>query len=266
MSRAEWLLVGSDPRIAFAAERLKERGGPVVVHASDRWDAEADRLLSESRPSRLVLPMRPPAGLPDPDIISQVDAVFAGQLDAEWKEVLATAGAEPLFYLAEEQFVWENAGLTAEGFLASWYAAGRGSVRGREFYIAGYGRVGKTLARLLGSAGARITVIARSPAAIAEAGQEGFGICRVSPGMPPVGPETLINTIPARWLDPEGPVRPALLLDLASSPGCLAPGRRHEYYELLPALPGKWFPHDAARLLAEALSRIDGERKGRNDA
>ncbi|MET3576766.1 hypothetical protein ACFFIY_02645 [Bhargavaea ullalensis] len=266
MSGADWLLIGSDPRVALAAELLKKEGGTVVVHAADKWDSKTGELVQNCRPHRLVLPMRPLAGVPGPDVFKSVGEVFAGLLDDDWETTLDRAEKRPHRYLTEERFVWENAGLTAEGFLASWYAAGRGTMRGREFWIAGYGRVGKTLARLLRPAGATVTVMARSPASLAEAVQEGFGFCPLPQTGAAVRPPVLVNTIPSRWLDPEGQVKPELILDLASLPGCLAPGCRHEYYELLPALPGKWFPHDAARLLAEALCRIDGERKGRNDA
>lgn len=266
MSRAQWVLIGTDPRLRIAADRLKAGGGLVVLHEQDHWSPDTDRLITESRPNRLVLPFRPMPGLPADGVLELAGDIYAGQLDEGWKGALGKAGKDPLLYLNEERFVWENAGLTAEGFLASWYSGGGGSVRGKEFHIAGYGRVGKALARLLGPAGARVAVMARSPAAVAEANQEGFAVCPLTAGMKSVMPAVLINTIPSRWLDPEGPVRPGRILDLASSPGCLAPGRRHEYYELLPALPGKWFPEDAARLLADALCRIDGERKGRNDA
>ena len=41
--------------------------------------------------------------------------------------------------------------------------------------------------------------------------------------------------------------------DLASYPGCLKDGVERDHYELLPALPGKFFPNDAANILYNSI-------------
>ena len=48
-------------------------------------------------------------------------------------------------YLKEVQFVWENAVLTAEGFLMEYYASAKRRISGEHFYISGFGKVGKRL-------------------------------------------------------------------------------------------------------------------------
>ena len=257
MTRPDWLIVGSDARFSKAAEHLRKKGFIVLHDARDRWDSKTDALLLEEKPVRVVLPIHPPEGTPAPGVLDQAERLFAGRLDAAWEKAAETAEKLPRLYLQEERFIWENASLTAEGFLAMFYDSGGGPVAGRQWVVAGYGRVGKTTARLMRAMGAEVSVLARSPSQTAEALTEGFGTLDFDGTGMPENSWNLVNTIPAQWLDPDGPFDPARIYDLASAPGCLKPGAVHEYYRLLPALPGRLFPDEAARVLSEALCRMD---------
>src|SRR5690606_25364217 len=105
--------------------------------------------------------------------------------------------------------------------------------------------------------GADVSVLARSPAQKAEALTEGFRTAAFGGLDHADQSEILVNTIPARWLDAPVALQYSRIYDLASAPGCLKPGAAHEYYRLLPALPGRFFPDEAARVLSEALCRMD---------
>ncbi|MFC7363797.1 MULTISPECIES: NAD(P)-dependent oxidoreductase [Bhargavaea] len=255
MNRPDWLIIGSDARFPKAADHLRKKGYTVIHDARDTWDSKTDELLKNEKPVRVVLPIHPPEGQPAPGLLEKVDRLFVGRLNAEWEKATELAGKLPRLYLQEERFIWENAVLTAEGFLAMFYRSGAGPVAGRQWIVAGYGRVGKTTARLLRAMGAEVSVLARSPSQTAEALTEGFGILDFHEAGLPGG--ILVNTIPSQWLELSGQYNPSHIYDLASAPGCLKPGAAHEYYRLLPALPGRIFPDDAARILSEALCRMD---------
>ena len=255
MTRPDWLIFGSDARFSKAADQLRKKGYTVLHDGRDRWDEKTDALLLNEAPSRIVLPIHPPEGVPAPGVLKQADRLFAGSLNVAWEHAAELAGKKPRFYLKEERFIWENASLTAEGLLASFYSSGGGTVAGRKWIVAGYGRVGKTTARLLRAMGGEVFVLARSPAQTAEALTEGFGILEFDGACLPDG--ILVNTVPSQWLDLTGSFHPSRIYDLASAPGCLKPGAVHEYYRLLPALPGRCFPDEAARILSEALCRMD---------
>ncbi|KZE38145.1 hypothetical protein AV656_04265 [Bhargavaea cecembensis] len=257
MTRPDWLIIGSDARFSKAADHLRKKGYTVLHDARDRWDNKTDALMLNEKPVRVVLPIHPPEGSPAIGVLDKTDRLFAGKLDEAWEKASELAGRAPRLYLQEERFIWQNASLTAEGFLATFYRSGGGTVAGRQWIVAGYGRVGKTTARLLRAMGADVTVLARSPSQTAEALTEGFGILDIEGTGSGENGRILVNTIPSQWLDPSGPFNPSRIYDLASVPGCLKPGAAHEYYRLLPALPGRLFPDEAARVLSEALCRMD---------
>lgn len=257
MNRPDWLIVGADPRFAKVSDELKGKGYTVLHDVRDQWDKETDTIVMREKPLRLLLPIHQPAGRPAPGVLDCTDKVFAGILDSEWKTAISEVNKPLHLYLEEERFIWENARLTAEGFLASFYGTGGGAVCFCRFIVAGYGRVGKTTARLLRAAGAEVIVLARSSAQTSEALTEGFRILNFGDDCPTEEGWILINTIPSKWLDPSESFSPLRIYDLASAPGCLKPGAAHEYYRLLPALPGRIFPGEAARVLSEALCRMD---------
>src|SRR4051794_40280680 len=139
MTRTDWLIIGSDARFAKAADCLKKKGFTVIHEARDRWDDNTDAVLLREKPVRVVLPIHPPEGCPAPGALEEADRLFAGRLDAGWQEAAKQAGKAPRYYLQEERFMWGNAILTAEGFIASFYRSGAGPVTGRRWTVAGYG-------------------------------------------------------------------------------------------------------------------------------
>ena len=120
--------------------------------------------------------------------------------------------------------------------------------------MAGYGRVGKMVADALSSLGGNVTVIARSDAQLGEAEMRGFSAEQFTNHLK-MSDSYLVNTIPAKWFTKQFEI-PHFIFDLASAPGCLREASTSEYYRLLPGLPGKYFPVDAAISLRGALERI----------
>jgi len=157
--------------------------------------------------------------------------------------------------LHEERFIWENAILTAEGFLREFYKDSNRCVQGKHFFVTGFGKVGKMTAKAIQALGGKVTVIARSETQLSEAISLGYTIQSIHQDLSEED-SVLVNTIPAQWLflQNHSPLR---IYDLASAPGCLKPGSFAEYYTIHLGLPGKHFPDDAAQVLAEALLRME---------
>ena len=152
-------------------------------------------------------------------------------------------------YYDDPIYVLENAALTAEAAAELLMRRTPGSVRGMDAAVAGYGRIGRSLADILAALGARVTVAARSPLERAAAGIRGHNSVDITYLIGPY--DAVINTIPAPVL--AGDYGGALCLDLASAPGGWpesAPVLR------APGLPGLYAPKAAADLLAEAIYRV----------
>jgi len=161
-------------------------------------------------------------------------------------------------YARSESYLVANAGLTAEG--AAVLLAEEMTLAGAEVLVLGFGRVGKLCAMTLRSAGAHVTVAARSAAQRSWAGAMGFHALDTGELSGALGGfAAAVNTVPALLLDekrlaelPEG----CVLLELASVPGGIdaaAARERSLRYIRAPGLPGTYAPERAAAILRNAL-------------
>lgn len=249
-----WLIIGTDERMKFLAKQLSSDLRTVYYKNSDTWDAELNKTALEFYPTHVVLPIQP-LTLKVEELAGTAQAqIFAGKLNDAWSEALSKKQVN--FYLQDETFIWKNAALTAEGFLAHLYRE-KVSVQQKKILIAGFGRVGKMLALFLSRLHAQVVIAVRSPAQQAEAITYGYEGVVLNTQLPKV--DFIINTIPSKWLTTDyQPFVTCPIYDLASAPGCLA-NLKLSQYELLPALPGKFFPQAAAGVLAETILRLRKE-------
>ena len=138
-------------------------------------------------------------------------------------------------YYRNESYAVRNAALTAEAAAAMLMERSGSALMAMDVLIAGYGRIGRQLARRLAAFGARVTVAARRPESRALAETDGFhsvDIMSISGTY-----DAVVNTVPA-------------CLDLASAPG----GWADETPVLhAPGLPGQYAPALAARILRDAV-------------
>lgn len=258
MNEEKWLVVGTDMRMKVLAKNLSNDTRTVFYKNIAVWDEELNRTVLEFQPHFVVLPIHPlPIEVPLVFGLSKA-VVFAGKLNDEWRNVLKQN--EIYYYLEDEAFIWNNATLTAEAFISNFYNTKR-AIKGKKFIISGFGRVAKMSAHLLKSIGAEICVAVRSDVQLNEAkafGYEAIFLDEVGD----VKGDYFINTIPAKWFDQNYNEKLTIqIFDLASYPGCLQNGVNRKQYELLPALPGKFFPEDAGKVLYES---IVGQLRRRN--
>lgn len=154
--------------------------------------------------------------------------------------------------LEDAQYLAENARLTAECALRILQEKLPTSIFLCPILIIGWGRIGKCLAQLLSSMGARVVVAARKPADLGMLTALGYET--VSMGkLPEILPRmrVVINTAPAPVLD-EGELKllPAngVKLDLASARGLAG-----EDVLWARGLPGKMLPEASGQLIARRV-------------
>lgn len=246
-----WLVIGIDDRMKQLAKKLTAPHRTVFYKNTSSWNAQLNSTVLEFHPDHIVLPIQP-LSIDAPILIGNKNVKFyAGRLTEQWRSLLKNQ--EVHMYLQDEEFIWKNAGLTAEGLLAFFYEKGE-SVRGKTFIITGFGRVAKMLAQLLKSLHANVTIAVRSDTQLNEAKALGYDAIDLQTDNIHQA-NAIINTIPAQWLTQSfSDCIHMPIYDVASAPGCLYYVTRRDY-TLLPALPGKYFADDAANVLFETITR-----------
>ncbi|WP_342559255.1 dipicolinate synthase subunit A [Metasolibacillus sp. FSL K6-0083] len=243
-----WLVIGADERMKVLAKNLASEERTIFYKNKTSWDAELNATALEFHPDVVVLPIQPLQI--DVQIVLGIQkaVMHVGKLAPEWEVILKEHTVHR--YLQQEAFIWQNAALTAEAFLAYFYEH-KQAVRHKCFIITGFGRVAKMTAHMLKNMQANVIILVRSVAQHCEALALGYESYLLD-DLPHIEGVALINTIPAKWLTPtmrkqfEMPI-----YDLASAPGCVTDNVEH--YTLLAGLPGKYFSTDAAHLLKTAI-------------
>ncbi|KAA0966467.1 hypothetical protein FQ087_09630 [Sporosarcina sp. ANT_H38] len=254
MKDNNWLFIGTDSRLGTCSKIMFERGFATHHIGTNNYSDELGERIVEYSPKQIVFPILQMKDPIPPSLLEEGTELFTGVASEEWLRSYKGAGLSIHSYFKEEQFIWQNAKLTAEGFIHEYYARTKRCISGTHFSIAGFGKVGKATAHALASLGAIVTVVARADAQLGEACYHGYKTELLTDDWA-MKDEILINTIPAKWL--AATKNPSLhIYDLASAPGCLKAQLSSEYYTVLLGLPGKHFPVDAAVALADALERM----------
>lgn len=254
MIEEKWLFIGTDKRLSECSRIMSGNGKECRSIKTNSYTSELERELINFAPQTIVFPIVEMDGSIPLELLQDCVNFYTGIVSDEWLEPYKDAALTIESYLQEELFIWENARLTAEGFLIVYYSEMGRTIAGKRFHVAGYGRVGKMVVDTLTALGGDVTVIARSDSQLGEAKMRGLKAEQLTDDVNMSG-SYLVNTIPAKWLTVKQNT-PTFIFDLASAPGCLKETRAFEYYTLRPGLPGKYFPVDAASALAGALERI----------
>lgn len=250
-----WLVLGTDARMKQLAKFLSDEDRTVYYKCSDKWNEEMNELVANYLPDFIVLPIHAPALEVDRLQGTEQATFFVGKLTERWQELLANHTVH--HYLQQEAFMWQNAALTAEAMLAHFYQGGK-AMQKKRVLITGFGRVAKMLAKLLVRLHVDVSIAVRSEVQRAEAQAYGYEAFILDEALISHA-DYCVNTIPAPWLNLHfHKVLRMPIFDVASAPGCLAKIERADY-ELLPGLPGKYFPYDAAKLLCNTILQIEGE-------
>ena len=272
-------LLGGDERQNQLAKELRRRGYTVAGFGNAVEDRGADLAGTLNGARVVILPV--PAtrngvflsqGAAGAEIaFSQVLALLepgvlllGALFPPAWIEAAKECGAICLDYYREETVQLRNALPTAEGALRLAMQELPVTLFGVETAVVGYGRIGSLLCEKLIALGAKVGVLARAPAALAQAELHGARIGAFSQGAPPFFREcrVLFNTVPERVLSrpflqalPEN----CILIELASAPGGFDPALAKELgFRVVTAqgLPGRFYPETAGKILADAVCAI----------
>lgn len=219
----------------------------------------------------LNCPLAPEAELRLTHIIDEVPdgaLLLGGKFDASIKQLAHKKSIPLIDYYECEELQIKNALPTAEGALAIAMGELPITIFGCKAAIAGYGRVGKALAKVLCALGAKVTVAARNPEELAWAEINGCTPMRletknnVSTLCNLDRQDVIFNTVPVRIFDRavlERLPKDTLLIDLATLPGGVDGTAAKELgFKLIRALslPGKVAPFTAGNIIGDCIMEI----------
>lgn len=249
-------IIGTDDRLQYLKDELSENI-EVKLFSTMVWNDEVENAIHDFQPNIVFMPiqamkMERPFALP-----STCELLFVGKKYEEIEDACDENNRKVFYYLEDEPWIWDNANLTAEGFINYFYLNEKQSVYNKRFIITGYGRVGKRLAYALHHLGAKVIISVRSENQLFEAKSYGYEIEALDYVIEKLKDPTvyLVNTIPSKWLSNEDTIFFNKIIDLASKPGCLLDSSENipENYANPTSLPGMYFPQDAGNLLARSV-------------
>lgn len=187
--------------------------------------------------------------------------VFGGQLD-KLPKMEIWYKVRKYDYFQRESLAVENAVPSAEGALEIAMRELPVTINGSRCLVAGYGRIGKVLARMLSSLGAQMTVSARKPEDLAWIKLNGFRAVKTAEIRNSGCYDVIFNTIPSIVFDAQTlslVAENALVIDLASAPYGVdfeAAKRLNIKTILASGLPGKVAPQTAGIIIKNAIYQM----------
>ena len=282
MNKPKILIAGGDMRQIYCAKRLS-REFEIKITGFDKENLPDDTELpfaaaaSQERFSCAVLPVPPlnsngtintpySSSVLTPEalttLLSDNAAVYAGRVDNELKAALPQY--EIYDYMLSEELNIKNAVPTAEGAVQLALEELPCTLNGLKVLVAGIGRIGTALVRILQGFGADITAAVHDPRGTAKARLYGI---RSAPVRRLDGSFSLVfNTVPKLIFDKEllrKFNRDTLFIDLASKPGGIDFEAATELgLKVIWALglPGKTAPVTSGEIIAETVSSMLAER------
>lgn len=196
--------------------------------------------------------------------------VFTGIANEYLSEACDQAGLNLIRLMDRDDVAIFNSIPTAEGTLLMAIENTDYTIHSARVTVAGFGRVGETLARTFQALGAKVTASARKNKDLARIVSQGLDAVPFSHlNEAARTTDILINTVPSKVIDEkvicELPPH-ALILDLASKPG----GTDFEYADrrgikaiLAKSLPGIVAPKTAGKILADVIvQELEEKQKG----
>jgi hypothetical protein len=150
----------------------------------------------------------------------------------------------------EEDFLLENAELTALATLGIFLGSTKVSPKDSVIGVVGYGRIGRRLVNMLMYLGAGVKVFTSRANTRLDLCEYGVASTLSSVDADLRGLDLLVNTAPARIFAPESVPEGLRIIDLAS--GDNFPGIGVEKY---PSVPAKMFPYSAGRVWGRTLEK-----------
>lgn len=227
MRQATVFPMGDGRAVSFAARILEQKGVRVV----SMLDRSVTHVLLDV-PTKDADLSKIPAGV----------TVIGGNLDA------IAEGHPKVDLLREEQYLSENAAITADCALRLLGDRLPVSFRGCPMLVIGWGRIGKCLASMLKALDADVSVAARKPSDLGMLTALGYDAVALET-MDPHLYRAIINTAPAEVLAGGGE-EACVKIDLASRLGMAG-----ENVLWARGLPGKMLPEESGACIARGVLR-----------
>ena len=277
------LFLGGDKRHKYASDYIKVRGlssnailQPILNEENISYIKSADVIIlplpvtkngtdlnvSDSTPCNVRI-------LDLLDCVSSDTLIIGGAFTEQICSFMAQRKQSYVDYYKDDWFQVQNALLSAEG--AIYYAKEKfdGSIHGSSIAILGFGKIGKILAFLLSTQGAKITVYARKDNDCSWSKLMGFEAVKIKNSFLDVnkrftddGYDIIMNTVPDRIINREFIEvlnKLTILIDLASHPYCVDESLVSEYgikYYREPGIPGRYAPKAAGEILGNTIINI----------
>lgn len=249
-------IIGTDPRLSFLQQSVSDYLD-AQLYPTMTWDKELRETIFVYEPDVVFLPIQPIQTIDcSLELPPSCQTLFIGKANESIDRESEKDTIQSFYYLEDEEWIWENANLTAEGFINYFYLHEKQAIYNKQFIITGYGRVGKRLALALLHLGADVIISVRSELQLYEAKSSGYQIVTLDHVLDVQNDSAyLVNTIPTKWLKNEFASHFNQVFDLASNPGCLLDNENNIplNYSLSTSLPGMYFPQDAGQLLARSV-------------
>lgn len=191
-----------------------------------------------------------------------------GKADKAFIDLASKKGMDYLDLTGEEAFAVLNAIPTAEGAIWRAMEMTNFTIHGSKVLVLGYGRIGKSLSRMLKGIGARVTVVARKAEDLAWIEENGYTAVHLRDLIESLPSQNIIfNSIPHLIMDRNKLLavdRKAAIIDLSSYPGgvdFIAAEELGIKSSLDLGLPGKVAPKTSAEIIIKVMMDSLRERK-----
>lgn len=290
MDSKGFAFIGGDMRQVEMAKRMANEGYNVFVYGYD--EIELNKFVKKTNSIKEAINEAKYIILPLPcsvngetinaplyknkiiarDIFKELDnrhIVFAGKINSIIKKTAQEYDVNIVDYFEREELIVSNTIPTAEGAIQLAMEEMPITLHGSRSLVLGFGRVGKTLSKLLNSLGSEVTVEARKHVDLAWIKNYGYKPLHINSLEKVImNFDVIFNTIPHVVLDEEliKKIRKdCLVIDLASKPGGVDFNTaKKQGINVIWALslPGKVAPITAGNIIIDTIINIIEEMEG----
>ena len=185
------------------------------------------------------------------ELICDKTLISAYGVDDEFISLARERGALVADLARDEEFLLENAYLTALAALGIYLGTTKAAPRDTSVGVVGYGRIGKRLTGLFLYLGARVRVFTSREDTRLELCENGVSASVSGRDYDLSGLDILINTAPATIFEKDKIPEDLRIIDLASGDNFIGIDGVEKY----PSIPAKMFPTSAGRVWGRTLER-----------
>lgn len=278
-------IIGGDLRQIYVYKALIQKGYKAMIYGFDTLPPEYEIIATHSLRETasfgdfVILPLpvtRDKKSINAPFALSKINldddfyrllqkkTVFGGIISSIENKVKNEA-KQFYDYAQREDFMVLNAAITAEGAVSAALSETKRALGGARCLVAGFGRIGKFLAKTLKNMEASVTVSARRAKDFAWISAMGYKAAIIDKNIKNLDYDIIFNTVPSVIFDKyvlSKCTKNTTIIDLASAPG----GTDTDAAKKLgikvipsPGLPGRFFPESAGKIIADTILKITEE-------